>query len=192
MIIERDRNETTGKYEDTDSAADWDDYQIYVIGQSHFPYKTFSFNGTVTVFTSPDSSFREIANAIQNANESLYVNVYLFHNLYLMDHLLDAILNRSVSVKVLLEGDPVNGIDDTERYIAEQIVNAGGEVRFMINDDDIHDRYKYDHAKYAIIDNRSTIVMSENWKNTGVPVNTSFGNRGWGIIISMRQDVAAR
>jgi phosphatidylserine/phosphatidylglycerophosphate/cardiolipin synthase-like enzyme len=25
--------------------------------------------------------------------------------------------------------------------------------------------------------------MSENWKNTGVPVNTTFGNRGWGIII---------
>ena len=184
VILERDRNETTGKYEDTDSAADWDDYRIYVVGQSHFPYKTFSFNGTVTVFTSPDSSYREIANAIENANESIYVNVYLFHNFYLMDHLIDAI-NRSVNVKVLLEGDPVNRIDDTECYIAEQIVNAGGEVRFMIDDASkgIHDRYKYDHAKYAIIDNRSTIVMSENWKNTGVPVNNTFGNRGWGIII---------
>jgi cardiolipin synthase len=182
VILERDRNETTGKYEDTDSAADWDDYRIYVVGQSHFPYVTFSFNGTVTVFTSPDSSFREIANAIENANESIYVNVYLFHNLYLMDHLIEAI-NRSVNVKILLEGDPVNGIDDTENYIAEQIVNAGGEVRFMIDDEGIHDRYKYDHAKYAIIDNQSTMVMSENWKNTGVPVNTTFGNRGWGIII---------
>ena len=183
VILERDRKETTGKYEDTDSAADWDDYRIYVVGQSHFPYVTFSFNGTVTVFTSPDSSFREIANAIENAQETIYVNLYQFHNLYLMDHLIDAIINRSVNVKVLLEGDPVNRIDDTERYIAEQIVNAGGEVRFMINDEDIHDRYKYDHAKYAIIDNRSTMVMSENWKNTGVPVNTTFGNRGWGIII---------
>jgi hypothetical protein len=182
VILERDRNETTGKYEDTDSVANWDDYRIYVVGQSHFPYVTFSFNGTVTVFTSPDSSFREIANAIENANESIYVNVYLFHNLYLMDHLIEAI-NRSVNVKVLLEGDPVNRIDDTENYIAEQIVNAGGEVRFMIDDEGIHDRYKYDHAKYAIIDNRSTMVMSENWKNTGVPVNTTFGNRGWGIII---------
>jgi len=34
------------------------------------------------------------------------------------------------------------------------------------------------------IDNKSTIVMSENWKNTGVPVNNTFGNRGWGIIIN--------
>jgi len=182
VILERDRNETTGKHEDTDSAADWDDYRIYVVGQSHFPYVSFSFNGTVTVFTSPDSSYRVITNAIENAQESIYVNLYLFHNSYLMDHLLEAI-NRSVNVKVLLEGDPVNRIGDNERYIAEQIVNAGGEVRFMINDEGIHDRYKYDHAKYAIIDNRSTIVMSENWENTGVPVNTTFGNRGWGIII---------
>ncbi|MCK4731388.1 MAG: lamin tail domain-containing protein, partial [Methanophagales archaeon] len=122
IVLERDRNETTGKYEDTDSAADWDDYRIYVVGQSHFPYKTFSFNGTVTVFTSPDSSYRELANAIENAEESIYLNVYQFHNLYLMDHLIDTIINRSVNVKVLLEGDPVNRIDDTERYIAEQIV----------------------------------------------------------------------
>jgi phosphatidylserine/phosphatidylglycerophosphate/cardiolipin synthase-like enzyme len=26
--------------------------------------------------------------------------------------------------------------------------------------------------------------MSENWKNTGVPVNNTFGNRGWGVIVN--------
>jgi parallel beta-helix repeat protein len=43
---------------------------------------------------------------------------------------------------VFLEGDPVDGIEDGERYIAAQIANAGGEIRFMINDEDrgIHDR----------------------------------------------------
>ncbi len=185
IILERDRNETTGQYEDTDSAADWNDYRIYVIGQSHFPYMTFNFNGTVTVFTSPDSSFKELTNAIDNANESIYLNVYQFHNFYLMDHLLDA-LNRSVNVKVFLEGYPVDGIENDERYIAEQIANAGGEVKFMIDDKarGIHDRYRYNHAKYATIDNKSTLIMSENWKNTGVPVNNTFGNRGWGIIIN--------
>ncbi|MCW3129272.1 MAG: phospholipase D-like domain-containing protein [Methanophagales archaeon] len=185
IILERDRNETTGQYEHTDSAADWDDYRIYVIGQSHFPYVTFNFKGNVTVFTSPDSSFKELANAIDNAKESIYLNVYLFHNLYLMDHIIDAI-KRGVEVRVLLEGDPYRGMGDEGRYIAAQIANAGGEVRLMINDEDrgIHDRYRYNHAKYAILDNKSTIVMSENWKNTGVPVNNTFGNRGWGIVIN--------
>jgi cardiolipin synthase len=184
IILERDRNEKTGQYEDTNTSADWDDYRIYVVGQSHFPYKSFNFNGNVTVFTSPDSSFNEIVNAIDNAQESIYLNVYQFHNFYLMDHIVDAI-DRGVEVKIMLEGDPVNGIDDEERYIANRTVAAGGEVRFMINDKSrgIHDRYAFNHAKYAIIDNETTMVMSENWKNTGVPANNTFGNRGWGIII---------
>jgi len=90
VILERDRNETTAQYEDTNTSADWDDYRVYVVGQSHFPYKMFSFDGNVTVFTSPDSSFPEIAKAIDNAQESIYLNVYLFHNFYLMDHIIDA------------------------------------------------------------------------------------------------------
>ena len=77
VILERDRNETTAQYEDTNTSADWDDYRVYVVGQSHFPYEMFSFYGNVTVFTSPDSSFPEIAKAIDNAQESIYLNVYL-------------------------------------------------------------------------------------------------------------------
>ena len=187
VIIERDRNETTGQFEDTNSSADWDDYRIYVVGQSHFPYAAFCFNGTVTVFTSPDSSFTAIATAIDNAKESIYLNVYQFHNLYLMDHILDAI-KRGVDVKIMLEGGPVNGIADEERYIANRTVTAGAEVRFMINDASrgIYDRYAFNHAKYAIIDNETTIIQSENWKNSGVPINNTFGNRGWGVIINNR------
>ncbi|MHC1600531.1 MAG: phospholipase D-like domain-containing protein [Candidatus Methanospirareceae archaeon] len=185
VILERDRNETTEHYEDTNTSADWDDPRVYIVGQSHFPYETFCFDGNVTVFTSPDSSFNEMVNAIDNAQESIYLNVYQFHNFYLMDHIIDAI-KRGVDVKIMLEGDPVNGIADDERYIANETVAAGGAVRFMINDEDrgIYDRYAFNHAKYALIDNESTIVMSENWKNTGVPTNNTFGNRGWGVIIN--------
>ncbi len=185
VVLERDRTEPRLEYEDTDSASDWDDFRVYVVGQSHFPYATFNFNGTVTLFTSPDSSFKVIANAIENAKETIYLNVYQFHNFYLMDHLINA-TKSGIEVKVMLEGDPVGGIADEERYIAEQIVNAGGEVRYMINDkaNGIYDRYRFNHAKYAILDDQLTIVTSENWKNTGVPVNNTFGNRGWGVIIN--------
>ena len=102
-----------------------------------------------------------------------------------MDHIIAAV-DRGVDVKIMLEGYPVNGIADDEKYIANQTVAAGGAVRFMINNksEGIYDRYAFNHAKYALIDNESTIVMSENWKNTGVPTNNTFGNRGWGIIIN--------
>ncbi|MEA1864596.1 MAG: phospholipase D-like domain-containing protein [Euryarchaeota archaeon] len=185
VIIERGRDETTGKYVDVDSAEDWNDFRVYVVGQSHFSYETFEFDGDVTVFTSPDSSFTAIADAIDNASESICLNLYQFHNLYLMDRIIDAI-ERGVEVKIVLEGGPVNGIADEERYIASKTVAAGGDVRFMISDKDrgIHDRYTFNHAKYAIIDDKTTVVTTENWKNTGVPINNTFGNRGWGIIIN--------
>jgi len=184
-ILERDRDEITGKYEDTDSAKDWNDLRVYGVGQSHFTYETFGFYGNVTVFTSPDSSFTAIADAIDNAGESICLNLYQFHNFYLMDHIIAAI-KRGVEVKILLEGGPVNGIADEERYIASKTVAAGGDVRFMISEGDqgIYDRYTFNHAKYTIIHDETTIVISENWKNTGVPINNTFGNRGWGIIIN--------
>lgn len=58
-ILERDRDETTNKYEDTDSAEDWNDFRVYVVGQSHFSYETFEFDGNVTVFTSRTAALQQ-------------------------------------------------------------------------------------------------------------------------------------
>lgn len=178
------RNIENGKYLDTNSSADWENLHTYRVGQSDFRYERFTFEGSVTLFTSPDSSFDVIVNELRNAKESIYLNIYEFTNLHIMDALLNA-GERGVEIKVFLEGHPVGGLSDAERYIAEQIVDNGGEVRFMINDveNDIHDRYQYNHAKYCIIDNKTLIITSENWKNTGIPVNNTFGNRGWGIVL---------
>ncbi|NMX21151.1 hypothetical protein C5S30_01655 [ANME-1 cluster archaeon GoMg4] len=85
-------------------------------------------------------------------------------------------MDRGVDVQLLLEGSPVGGITDEERYIAGTITKSGGDVRLS------HDPF-INHAKYAIIDNETAIVMTENWKNTGVPTNSTFGNRGWGIVL---------
>ena len=73
----------------------------------------------MTVFTASDSSFTAIADAIDNASESICLNLYQFHNFYLMDRIIDAI-ERGVEVKMMLEGGPVNGIADEERYIASK------------------------------------------------------------------------
>jgi phosphatidylserine/phosphatidylglycerophosphate/cardiolipin synthase-like enzyme len=92
-----------------------------------------------------------------------------------MDLLLDAI-SRGVCVYLLLEANPVGGINDEELYIAGKIKEGGGKVRFS-------DAPFINHAKYAIVDNKTTVIESENWKNTGIPYDNSFGNRGWGIVI---------
>lgn len=183
-IIVRDRTESTGLWEDTDSVADFDNLRVYQAGQSRFDIPSFTFSGTVIPYTSPDSSYNTLTNLLNSAKTTIDLNVYEFQNTYLLTPLKNAIA-RGVKVRVFLEGQPVGGLQDQSKYIAQQIVNAGGQVRFIINDptNERFKRYRFNHAKYAIVDGTNVFIQSENWKETGVPTTNTYGNRGWGIII---------
>ena len=158
--------------QDTNQCEDW---LILPFGASYHAPEKFSCSGAATAFVSPDCSFSVLQRELNTATSSLYINLYQFENPYLMDILVDA-MDRGVDVQLLLEGSPVGGITDEEQYIAGTITKSGGEVRFA------GDPY-INHAKYAVLDNETAVVMTENWKNTGVPTNNSFGNRGWGIVL---------
>ena len=166
MILKRKGNV------DTDTADDW---VILFRGASYHAPETFSASGIVTAFVSPDCSFAILQQEIATAAASLCINLYEFTSPDLKELVFDA-LNRGVEVQLLLDGSPVGGISDDELCIAAEIQERGGEVRF--SDDPF-----INHAKYAVIDDRKTVLMSENWKRTGVPFDNSFGNRGWGILI---------
>jgi cardiolipin synthase len=184
-IYVRERRESTGQLEDTDSAADWQHLRVYQAGQSRFGAPHYTFAGTVQPYSSPDNSFETLVSLINSAQSSIDLNVYEFQSIQLLDAMKNA-LARGVKVRVFLEGQPVGGLVDQGKYVAQQIVNAGGQVRFIISDtaNSIFKRYRFDHAKYAIVDGKSVFVQSENWKPTGVPANNTFGNRGWGIIVN--------
>ncbi len=92
-------------------------------------------------------------------------------------HLADAIVarmtaNPGMTVTILLEGEPVGGIEDQEKWICQQIENASGQVYFMYNDaaTDIHDRYNYQHGKWMIVD-------EEHYNNRMASVNYSDSTR---------------
>ncbi len=161
------------EFQDTNQCKDW---LLLTFGASYHAPERITCFGELTAFVSPDCSFSVLQREIETASSSLYINLYQFESLYLMDAVLDA-LNRGVNVRLLLEDRPVGGITDEERYIAAKIKESGGEVRFC------HDPF-INHAKYAVIDNERALITTENWKNTGIPYNSSFGNRGWGIVIT--------
>jgi len=164
--------------QDTDQSEDW---ILLPFGASYFSAENFRAFGEVTAFVSPDCSFSILQRVLDNASSSMYINLYQFENPYLLDIVLDA-LDRDVDVCLLLEGNPIGGINDEELYIAEKITEKGGNVCF------VYDPF-INHAKYAVIDSETTMIMTENWKNTGIPRDNTFGNRGWGIVIRDR-DVA--
>jgi len=201
-VLRRNIDEITGNYLDSNISSDWDSLRMYKIGQSDFPYETFTFNGNVTCFVSPDSSYEAIINEIDNAKESIYISVYQLTSMNIAEHLVSA-SKRNVAIKVLLEGMPagwnMTNVNKTyyenntyrydeayaEKHIAKILYENGTEIRFMINDDkqNIHDRYRYVHSKFAVIDNSSVILSSENLKQTGIPADNTYSNRGWGVIV---------
>lgn len=170
---------------DTDTYTDWVNNRRYGIGQSDFPaVKIKVDNGSLRCFVSPDSSFNVITDELRKAEKSILLNMYEFTHPNLCDEIIKA-LERNVSVRILIEGGPVGGIDNREKMILNNINMKGGEIHFMVNKPslDIYARYAYNHAKYAVIDNETVIIHSCNYAKTGVPQDPSFGNREWGVVI---------
>jgi cardiolipin synthase len=185
------RNSINGTPVDTNTASDWAHPRIQHIGQSDFPLQTIASTGEITTFVSPDNSCDTITNELRNAHYSIDINMYEFTNPFLYKELIDA-LKRNVTVRLFMEGSPIGGIDDREKYILSNLALNGGCVRFIVSDQEHHvnARYQFDHAKYILIDNETVIVESCNWAKTGVPKNPTYGNREWGIVIRDKEIAA--
>jgi len=183
IILKRNSNKD-GQPIDTNTSFDWTHPREYRIGQSDFSYQKIRFNGKIRTFISPDSSFETIASEIRNTSNCIYLNIYEFTSLHLCDELIKTLL-KNVSINILLDGSPVGGISLEEKYLLKRIANYGGNIRFIKNnrDNKVYGRYSFNHGKYLVIDNSTVIIESCNWAETGIPLNPSFGNREWGVVI---------
>lgn len=176
------RNMIAGTYVDTNSKSDWESNRIFMVGQSAYPIQEFNITGSITPFVSPDCSFDVILGELREASLSIDLNMYELTNVNLAEAFLEAI-ERGVKVTLFLEGSPVGGISELELHLLNSLSDAGASVKFIHNNDTIKDRYNYNHAKYCVIDDRTLIIDSENWKSSGIPVDPTYGNRGWGVVI---------
>jgi phosphatidylserine/phosphatidylglycerophosphate/cardiolipin synthase-like enzyme len=157
------------------------DRRVLMIGQSRFTERVFR-NVSVTTFVSPDCSNEVFVDTINRASDSVYVNMYEFSSPSLGGSLVEA-KSRGVDVRVLIEGGPVGGISSFEQSLIWTVNRSGIPVVSMVSSGTDHAPYRYDHAKYMIIDNDSLLLTSENFKNSGLPPAGMSGNRGWGVHI---------
>jgi len=187
-LLMRKKDAVTGAFLDTNGSGDFSHLRPFRPGQSSFVSRDFEINGNVTTYVSPDSSYEVLMEMLSTAKRTLFLNIYQFHNPYLLDRIVN-LSKDGVDVKVLLEGGPVGGVTDYQKYVSMKLNESGAHVRYMISNkaEGLGARYNYDHAKYLVIDNKTLILQSENFVTTGVPVNSSYGNRGWGVVV---EDVA--
>ena len=142
-------------------------------------------NGSLLV--TPDNAYLAIRDLFASAQHSILLESYEFEHPGLVATLVERV-QAGVEVRLLLEGGPTGGLSDDARWAAQQISEAGGSVHFMVNDvADAHDRYPYQHAKFAIIDGTTLLVSTENFKTTSMPPDASdgdtLGRRGYALIL---------
>lgn len=158
----------------------WDP-RVLMIGQSRFEPITVA-NVSGTAFVAPDCSSDVLGDLVASAAASVRLNAYELTDTVLADALVAA-RDRGVAVTVLAQGAPVGGVPSGEWPVLGRLIEAGAEVRFMATDEDAHARYRHDHAKYMVVDDRWTLVTTENWKPAAFPPVGRQGNRGWGVVL---------
>ena len=192
QILYRRRDQATGRpVADTNAAADWAQMTADVVDGRRvrypgWPVDDFFFTARVTetavltVAVAPDNAYAALLDEIARAQRSLQMEVLTFEHVGLGQALVAA-TGRGVSVTVLLEGDPVGGIADAEKYVCQELEAAGGACWFMIRDDEaaIHDRYRYLHAKFLIVDGERVAIGSENASPQSLP-DDDKGDGTWG------------
>ncbi|MEI7434759.1 MAG: phospholipase D-like domain-containing protein [Methanomicrobiales archaeon] len=157
------------------------DTRVLMLGQSRIAPANFSGVPGVC-FVSPDCSLELYENCIDQAKTEILLNVYEFSSPEMADALINA-RKRGVNVTVLIEGGPVGGISPEGNTIFDQLTRNKILVFRMGTFGDSHAPYRYDHAKYIVVDSLYLFITSENFKGNGFPSEGKSGNRGWGVCL---------
>jgi phosphatidylserine/phosphatidylglycerophosphate/cardiolipin synthase-like enzyme len=131
--------------------------------------------GRVSAFVLPDAGGLPVEE-LQSASDRILLGGYTLTSKRVATTLRQA-SRRNVTVRVLLDGDPVGGMDARQVRLLDSLVAAGVEVRVIGGE---RARYRFYHPKYAVVDDLA-IVTTENWKPSGVGGHAS---RGWGVVTS--------
>ena len=208
QILYRRLDEETGlPLQDTDAAVDWAQHTGEVPWHGRrvrypgwdlepFFHPAVGVSGAVTAAIAPDNAYDLLVGAIRSAQETIELEAYTLEHPGIVSELTQR-ARQGVSVTVLLEGAPVGGLQDQERWACQQLHATGfGTCAFMINDDQNHvyDRYTYLHAKVMIVDRRRLLLGSQNLSPSGLPgddkANGTGGSRGVVLLTDAPEMVA--
>jgi phosphatidylserine/phosphatidylglycerophosphate/cardiolipin synthase-like enzyme len=158
----------------------WDE-RVIMSGSSRCQPAKFR-NVTGIAFVSPDCGREIFEDAIRSASRKILVNIYEFTDPGLAD-LLGEAASRGVEVRVLIEGGPVGGIPEEEQGVIARLSSQGITVFAMSGTGEDHVPYRFDHAKYLVIDDERVFLTTENFKEHSFPPGGLSGNRGWGVLM---------
>jgi phosphatidylserine/phosphatidylglycerophosphate/cardiolipin synthase-like enzyme len=132
----------------------------------------------LTAYVLPDAGVKPVADAIDGAQRSVKLKMYLFTEKSLVDALKRAVA-RKVDTRLLMEKNPFGG-GAANLDVFNSLQGTGVQVQWT--DDNA---YRYTHEKSLVIDDKVAYIMSHNF------TRSSFAsNREYGIVDTNAADVA--
>jgi len=170
-------------HSDTNGSSDWLPFREYRYGYTEIgPFGVSVPSGGVTAFLSPDCSLDAVIAAVNSAASSLRICAYELDSAPFCRALVEAV-SRGVEVNVLVDGAPAGGLQDDEVACLSVLASAGAKVR-TVNGNLSEGTVQHIgalHAKYVVVDQTVSVILSENFVRSGLPVSRVYGNRGWGV-----------
>lgn len=118
-----------------------------------------------------DEIYREILNQIENAQESIYAELFVLTQAQVVDSLIDAHkrLKREgrEGVKILVDPGLFFAFAAC-RPAVQRLAREGVPIRFFASNRDIEEKL---HAKWAVFDRQRVLMGSANWSNAGLLTN---------------------
>lgn len=133
------------------------------------------------IFVEPDAGYQVITNAIEQAEKSIWVEVYLLTEKHVISALEEAAQNGK-DVRVMLEGHPYGGGVSPTQTI-DRLKAAGIQAKTS------NPKFALTHEKAIIIDGKTAYIMTLNLSASALGGNSSTKNREYGIIDTDKQDV---
>lgn len=136
----------------------------------------------VKVFVEPDAGDAVIVNAINSAQKSVLLEMYLLTDTKIIRALEDA-ASHNVTVRVMLETHPYGSGSISPTETLDKLKAAGVQAQST------SPAFTLTHEKGMVIDANTAYIMTSNFTLSALGVSKTTRNREYGIIDTNTQDV---
>ena len=136
----------------------------------------------VQVFVEPAAGYHVIADAINGAKKSVYVEMYLLTERHIISSLEEA-AHRGLDVRVMLDGHPYGSGSVSPTQTLDRLNAAGVQAKTT------NPTFALTHEKGMVIDGATAYITTANYTVSALGGSSSTTNREYGIIDTNTQDV---
>ncbi len=204
QVIYRKLDQITGlPIRDTDRASDWAQdandpfngrklrYPGWDLEALFFPLE-ITHTANITIAVAPEGMLNFVSQTVASAQQSIIIQGYSMESIPLYETLA-ARIQAGVVITTLLERVPAGGMSDAQKWVMQQLHQPPLSQVYLIGGP--AGRYRFQHAKFMIIDDRLALISTDNFNESSMPSDWiddgTYGHRGF-VMLTDDPHVIAR